>query len=100
MTDDCLSLLKEAKMKKPVAIAASIFGLALISLCGFSSLVLLWLAASTTVPVSASDRQALVRADDLVPFFEDYSPTPAFEMLRKDQIFRRLNRTHVRIRFN
>lgn len=70
-------------MKKPVAIAASIFGLALISLCGFSSLVLLWLAASTTVPVSASDRQALVRADDLVPFFEDYSPTPAFEGFEK-----------------
>jgi hypothetical protein len=52
-------------------------------LCGFSSLVLLWLAASTTVPVSASDRQALVRADDLVPFFEDYSPTPAFEGFEK-----------------
>lgn len=72
-------------MKKPVAITLIISGIGLLSSCGFVSLVLIWAAATKTLPVSDSDKQVIVTATDLVPYFEDYAPTSEHESFKKKQ---------------
>lgn len=72
-------------MKKPVAVALIITGVALLSICGFVSLVLIWAAATKTLPISESDTQVIVTANDLVPYFDDYAPTIEHETFQKVQ---------------
>jgi hypothetical protein len=72
-------------MKKPVAVALIITGVALLSICGFVSLVLIWAAATKTLPISESDTQVIVTANDLVPYFDDYAPTIEHESFQKVQ---------------
>lgn len=70
-------------MKKPIAIALIIAGAGFLSLCGMVSLGFIWLAGSTPLPVSESDTQVIVTASDLIPYFDNYSPTIESETFGK-----------------
>jgi len=72
-------------MKKPVAITLILAGIGLVTLCGFASIVLIWTAASKTLPVADSDIKTIVTAADLVPYFDDYSPSLDYETFGKTQ---------------
>ena len=70
-------------MKKPFKILGIILGIVISSVVVVIGLGAFWLATARDVPVTDDDRRIIVRAMDLIPYFDDYSPAEEFESFEK-----------------
>jgi hypothetical protein len=66
-------------MKKPL----KILGIVVCCVVVVIGIGALWLATAKDVPVTNDDKKMVVRAGDLIPFFDEYSPVEKFESFEK-----------------
>ena len=70
-------------MKKILIVAAILGGLALLAVLGIVGLGVLFVMSAEDLPVEAADRELVLTASDLVPFFEDFAPDAVYESFEK-----------------
>ena len=73
----------EGIMKKSLKTLAIISGIVVCIVVGVVGLGALYLLTATDVPVTDADKRLIVRAVDLAPYFEGYSPDENFESFEK-----------------
>ena len=70
-------------MKKPFKILGIVLGVVICSVVVVIGLGAFWWATVKNVPVTDEDRRIVVRAIDLIPYFDEYSPVEEFESFEK-----------------
>jgi hypothetical protein len=70
-------------MKKPVKTAGIFLAIGLGIVLLIAGLGFFWLATSENLPVTNQDKNVIVRATDLIQYFDDFSPLEAHETFEK-----------------
>lgn len=70
-------------MKKAFKILGIILGIFVCGVVVIVGLGAIFIATAKDIPVTDNDREIVVTAIDLIPYFEDYSPVEGFESFEK-----------------
>jgi len=70
-------------MKKPFKILGIVLAVVIGSVVVVFALGAFWLMTATNLPISDNDKNLIVRARDLIPYFDEYSPADEYESFEK-----------------
>lgn len=70
-------------MKKPIKILGIVLATVVCLIAVVVGLGALWIATARDVPLADGDKRSVVRAVDLIPYYDDYSPSEEFESFEK-----------------